>query len=263
MLIPGLVSVTFRECEPRQIIAEVQTAGLHAIEWGGDVHAPPGDAAQAELVQRMSTDAGLKVAAYGSYFRLGREMEVEPWLETARLLGAPTMRIWTGARGSAETTEAQRRALVTELRSVCDHAARYGLTISLEFHEGTFTDRAESVAMLMQETIHDALRTYWQPVNRKADITELKSSIAAVLPWLTHVHVFHRCFDPMQWLALADGRMQWRALFQMLSASKENHAVMIEFVRGNSIAAFREDAAELLALVRESGQPVTLSKAPL
>ena len=37
MLIPGLVSITFRPLSPREIVDLVAEAGLKAIEWGGVV----------------------------------------------------------------------------------------------------------------------------------------------------------------------------------------------------------------------------------
>jgi len=67
MLIPGLVSVTFRQLTVEEIGELATECGLQAVEWGGDVHVPPGDFAAA----RRALDTGLKVAAYGSYYRAG------------------------------------------------------------------------------------------------------------------------------------------------------------------------------------------------
>ena len=36
----GLVSVTFRDKTPREILVAMKEAGLKVIEWGSDVHAP-------------------------------------------------------------------------------------------------------------------------------------------------------------------------------------------------------------------------------
>jgi 3-dehydroshikimate dehydratase len=52
MLIPGLVSVTFRKLSPQEIIALTAEAQLQVIEWGGDIHVPHGDIQQAENVAR-------------------------------------------------------------------------------------------------------------------------------------------------------------------------------------------------------------------
>ncbi len=38
----GLCSVTFRALPPERIVALAAAAGLDVIEWGGDVHVPPG-----------------------------------------------------------------------------------------------------------------------------------------------------------------------------------------------------------------------------
>ena len=69
MIHPGLVSVTFRALSPAQVVDLVRQAGLRGIEWGGDIHAPPGNAARAREVRHLSLEAGLSVAAYGSYYR--------------------------------------------------------------------------------------------------------------------------------------------------------------------------------------------------
>ena len=71
LLIPGLVSITFRPLSPQELIKLVAEAGLKAIEWGGDIHVPHGDVSRAQEVGRQTTEAGLSVAAYGSYYRLG------------------------------------------------------------------------------------------------------------------------------------------------------------------------------------------------
>ena len=44
---PGLVSVTFRQLAPEALIDLAARAGLAAIEWGADIHVPPGDDANA------------------------------------------------------------------------------------------------------------------------------------------------------------------------------------------------------------------------
>ena len=108
MFSPGLVSITFRQLTviaPDEwrgiehsyrrgvapIIALVTQAGLAAVEWGGDVHVPHGDEAQARTVARMGADAGLDVAAYGAYYRVGHP-ETGPFksvLASAVALGAP------------------------------------------------------------------------------------------------------------------------------------------------------------------------------
>ena len=61
----SVTSITFRTKNIQEICTLAQTARLDAIEWGGDIHVPPGDRKSA-LVALHSTKAhGLLVSAYG------------------------------------------------------------------------------------------------------------------------------------------------------------------------------------------------------
>ena len=69
----GLVSVTFRKLSVEEIIGLCKACGLEEIEWGGDIHVPLGDLDAAGKARRLTRQAGLNVACYGSYVRMTRE----------------------------------------------------------------------------------------------------------------------------------------------------------------------------------------------
>ena len=48
----GLTSVTFRRKTQEEIVALAAQAQLDGIEWGGDVHVPPGDLPAAKAAGR-------------------------------------------------------------------------------------------------------------------------------------------------------------------------------------------------------------------
>ena len=49
----GLVSVSFRQHSPEEILPAVKAAGLSCVEWGSDVHAPCNDIENLEnMVER-------------------------------------------------------------------------------------------------------------------------------------------------------------------------------------------------------------------
>src|SRR5689334_25420235 len=98
----GVCSVTLRACSIDDVVAVAAGAGLECIEWGGDVHVPPGDLAAARHARQTTLAAGLRVASYGSYWRCSGDFG--PVLATARELGAPRVRIWAGETGSADAT---------------------------------------------------------------------------------------------------------------------------------------------------------------
>lgn len=64
MIEPGLVSVTFRQLCPDEIIELVRQARLGSIAWSGDVHVPLNDPDRARRIGRRTRSAGLEVAGY-------------------------------------------------------------------------------------------------------------------------------------------------------------------------------------------------------
>src|SRR3954471_24564793 len=151
---PGLCSVTLRRLGVQEVAAVAERAGLAAIEWGADVHVPPGDLAAADAAREA-----FAVASYGTYFRAGEDRDFTPVVETARRLGAPRIRIWAGRVGSAKATAGQRAAVTAGVRAAAEEAE--GLELALEFHGGTLTDTAESALALLEEIGRESVRTYW------------------------------------------------------------------------------------------------------
>jgi 3-dehydroshikimate dehydratase len=253
MIIPGLVSITFRQLSPSEIIELVAEVNLQVIEWGGDVHVPHGDTKQAEAVARWTVDAGLSVSAYGSYYRLATpdQPTFESVAETAVTLGAPTIRVWAGKRGSADADENYRKQVYDEAHYIAEIAKHHKLTVSFEFHDGTLTDTTQSALDLMNVVNHDSLKLYWQPPHRISD-EDREKSLRSVLPYLTHVHVFqwHRNHPEMRVrYPLQEGQSAWSTYLDHLKRSERDHSAMLEFVRDDDPDQFREDAKTLLSCI--------------
>lgn len=244
----GLVSITFRKLSPAEIVALVREAGLRGIEWGGDVHAPHGDLTRAREVRSLTEDAGLKVAAYGSYYRAGsseaNRLPFESVLESAVALGAPTIRVWPGGKGSAESSAEERAAVVADLRRISDLAAQAKVSISTEFHGGTLTDTNASAARLLAELDHPNLFTYWQPHNGE-ETSECVAGLRTVLPRVGNVHVFHWWPTSAERHPLAEGTARWAEFWRELKPLSGERFAMLEFVPGDTSEAFLRDAATL------------------
>jgi sugar phosphate isomerase/epimerase len=243
MLQSGLVSITFRELSPAEIIALVGEAELTGIEWGGDVHVPHGDLEAARLVGQMTRDAGLAVAAYGSYYRVGLEAPVpfEVVLETALALEAPLIRVWAGRQGSAEADDAYRSQVVDDSRRIAELAAAEGVLVAYEYHNNTLTDTVESAVRLLEAVGHSNMRTYWQPVG---STTEARlTSLQAVLPWLTNVHVQQTSGGIRE--MLREGEADWPRYLEVVAGTTRDHYILIEFVKEDQRANLLEDARTL------------------
>jgi sugar phosphate isomerase/epimerase len=250
MIHSGLVSVTFRRLDAREIIRLAAAAGLAAIEWGGDIHVPHGDLEQARHVRRMTVDAGLVVASYGSYYRVGvaEPCPFETVLDTALALGAPNVRVWAGQKGSAEATAADRAAVVHDARHIAALAQKAGVSISFELHGQTLTDTTASARRLLETIAHDNVHTYWQPPQR-SQADDNVASIEALAPWLSNVHVFHWIWlgADIERRTLNAGAAAWRRYLRTILDIPGDRYALLEFVRDDEPANLVQDAATLNA----------------
>ncbi|HBF33791.1 TPA: sugar phosphate isomerase/epimerase [Candidatus Sumerlaeota bacterium] len=257
MLKTGLCSVTFRNLSPQEIIQLAAKAGINGIEWGGDLHVPYGNLELADEVRQQTLDAGLQVSSYGSYYRVGGEspeIVFEDVVETAQTLGAPVVRVWAGKQASAVASEEHRAKVVEDARRICDIAAKANVRIAFEYHNNSLTDTAESAVRLFQAINHENLRSYWQPPEGM-NYENCLDGLHLVSPWLSHVHVFQWTVENGKVIrhALSHGADRWRAYLAEAGAVKkeagERYAIL-EFVLGDSTAAFLEDAKTLHALLK-------------
>ncbi|MDX2081792.1 MAG: sugar phosphate isomerase/epimerase family protein [Terrimicrobiaceae bacterium] len=249
----GLVSITFRSLSPADVARLTREAGLSSIEWGGDVHVPHGKPEIAEEVARLTRAAGLSVAAYGSYYRLAASPAEGPdfsgVLESAMALGAPSIRVWAGNRGSADADSVWRQAVADDALRCADLAARAGIPICYEFHGGTLTDTLDSTLSLLESTDHPFIRTLWQaPVGsaREANL----AAIEALAGRLAHVHVFH--WGSAGWKnrhPLRDGMDVWKSYVAKLREVGFDGDLLLEFVANDDPARLASDAAALRELI--------------
>ena len=251
--IPALVSITFRQLPPEQVLAAARAAGLRAVEWGGDVHCPHGDAARAAEVAQLTAAAGMTVCAYGSYYRLGAEAGTAPSFSdvvaSAEALGAPRIRVWVGTAGSADTTPAQRQRIIDDAKRCADLAAARGIRVVSEWHGGTLTDTAGSGLRFLEEVGHPAFATVWQP-SVGLDAEAALAEFDAVAPWIEHLHVFH--WQVRERRPLAEGSDRWRRYFARAAALGRPLSAALEFVLGDDPAQLARDGATLNALLAES-----------
>jgi len=247
MLHTGLVSITFRNLSPKEIVDLVAKAGLEGIEWGGDIHVPHGDLKCAREVGAMTRDAGLAVPSYGSYYRIGEKdgASFSDVLATAVELGAPLVRVWSGSKGSADADEAYRESIVLEAQQIADEAAAAGIETSCEFHGGALTDTNESAERFYGEVGRDNAKAYWQP--NANDVNYNVGGLEALLPWLAHIHAFNWNWGDAGFdrLPLGDAPDKWKRYLQVAASTGREHFVMLEYVKDDSPEAFLEDAATL------------------
>lgn len=249
----GLTSITFRQLGIDEIIALVKQSGLDGIEWGGDVHLPPGDVELARQTGEKTRAAGLQVLSYGSYLHVdGPETiadDFRPVLASAQAMGAPVIRVWPGGRAPDKADDAYYARNAEALRIIGNMAGEQGITIATEYHRGNLTQTAESALRLMQLIDCPYVKTYWQP-NPDISFEENQREAAAVRPYLSNAHVFQWTQGNVRY-PLAAGDRVWPAYLQALQLDSARQHAIIEFVKDDSPAQFLADAATLLRWVQE------------
>lgn len=247
MLTAGLVSITFRKLTKPEITALMEECGLSAIEWGGDVHVPSGSPQDIADACSLSAAHGIRTVAYGSYYK--------PWVESAesrsairqdigcaRALGASTIRIWAGQKGSADITAEERANVVRELQDACDVAKASGLTVSLECHNWTLTDDCDSSLRLLEEVDRDNLKLYWQP-NQFRDNAYNLETLKRQLPYITNVHVFS--WEGKDHFPLEKHESLWRQYIDVIASSGKDHNLLLEFMYNDQPEQLKIDSAVL------------------
>jgi 3-dehydroshikimate dehydratase len=245
MILPGLVSITYRQLSVSQVIARSNAAGVAGIEWGGDIHVPHGDLPTAKLVGQQTRDAGLQISAYGSYYRAGHDADLsaETVVASAQSLGAPVIRIWTGQQDSADATNDYRDQVTRDCRKIATLAADAGIKIALEWHRKTLTDTAAAATDLFAAVDHPNLYAFWQP-RVKFSAPQNLTDMQAALPHLLGLHVFNWDEHTADRLALADGEAAWAQYLDRVPADFEGFA-SLEFVPNDDPELLSRETATL------------------
>ena len=249
--IPGVVSATFRDRPAEDVIRLAVENGLEAVEWSENAHVLPGDPHGAKALGRATEAAGLRGAAYGSYYRLGEYEDAEAVFErslfSAVALGAPVMRVWAGVKPSAEADGAYRARLAREAAGIAGMAARHGVKVAFEWHKNTLTDTNESAMALLAEAGHDNLYCLWQPTVALSPAQRVEG-IRLLGSRMINMHVY-------SW---PDGKRgplnaaEWK-LYLDAADCGGSHYALLEFVRDNTPEQFASDAAVLNDLIRNGG----------
>ncbi|MCK5739573.1 TIM barrel protein [bacterium] len=246
----GLVSISFRKLTPAEIVKLVAKSGLKCIEWGGDVHVPHGDTAIAREVAGKTTNAGLAVSSYGSYYQVAASeadgLSFEKVLDSAKALNAPIIRVWAGNRGSAEADKDYRKYVVDESARIAELAQAADIKVAYEYHGNTLTDTNASAQALLKAVDHPNMLTYWQPPNKRS-VEYCLEGLQALLPQVIGLHIFSWLFNEndRSLLPLADGADWWEKYLTAAAKIPGEIPAMLEFVKGDEPEQFLEDAETL------------------
>ena len=243
----GLVSVSFRQHSPKEILEAAKNAGLSCIEWGSDIHAPSREADKIKEIAAMQRDYGIACSSYGTYFRLGETPieELGSYITAAKILGTDILRIWCGRKSGADMTGVEREELLSLCRKAASIAEESGVTLCLECHRKTFTENPDDAVWLMESVGSEHFCMYWQPFQWQSAEKNIENA-KKLAPYVRHIHIFH--WKGEEKLPLSDAVGEWQRYLCELGAP---HTLLLEFMPNGSIDELAKEADALKTIIGE------------
>ena len=244
----GLVSISFRDKTPQEILSAMQNAKLSFIEWGSDVHAPKDDTEKLKSIVDLQNKYGIKCSSYGTYFRLGETPieELEGYMGAAKILGTDILRLWCGNKDSQEYSKEEKEKLFAECKKAAEIAEKQNVILCMECHNWTYTNTKESALELIQTVNSPAFNMFWQP-NQFREFNENMEYAEKISSYTKHIHVFK--WRGQKKFSLHEGIEEWKAF---LTHFNGNHALLLEFMPDDNIESLKKEADALRKIVGES-----------
>ena len=244
----GVVSVSFRDRTPDEILKAAQGAGLDCVEWGSDVHAPCRDYERLCEIAELQEKYGLICSSYGTYFRLGQTPieELDDYIDAAKRLGTDVLRLWCGTKSRADMTDAECEALLSSCRQAAARAEEHGVLLCMECHRKTFTENPDDAVWLVQSVNSRHFRMYWQPFQWQTVEQNIENA-KKIAPYAMHIHVFH--WKGSEKLPLEDAIDEWQGYLGAFSAPR---TLLLEFMPNGNVEELSGEARALKTIVGET-----------
>ena len=242
----GLVSVSFRQNTPKEILDAMRGAGLKYVEWGSDVHAPKDDIKRIYELAELQKQYKVRCCSYGTYFTVGvtPTEDLVDYIRAARILGTDIIRIWAGKGREYSSYSAKEKEEFIEICKKCaEIAEKEAVTLCLECHKGTFTDCKEGALELIKRVNSEHFKMYWQPNQNKAE-AENMAYAELLAPYTEHIHVFN--WKEKEKKPLAEAMDIWKKYLEILGGE---HYLLLEFMPDGRIESLPAEADALRRII--------------
>ena len=181
----------------------------------------------------MLAESGLEALQLCPYFNVtGTETELAEtlaqgrrYVEWARLLQCPHIRVFTGKVSETEATEAQFTQAVSGLRALCDLGPE--LQFVLETHRGSLMESSEGTLRLLQAVERPNLRVNLQvPMANGKETPETSASMLG--KYTVHIHAHNWQGKERNLVCLSEGDYSFPAFLGVLRQAKFDGVISIE-----------------------------------
>ncbi len=242
----GLCTLAFSELPFRDVLSLARDTGFDGVEpWGKPGHIPltlSDDEVRQE--RQAAQEMGLEISHYGCYVRIGDDLEQEVVsqqqkeanmvraLEITRLLGTDICRIWAGNKDSELMNEADWEKMVRDGKTFCALAEKAELTLAIEMHGNSVTNKAAAAVDLLERVGSPALKLNYQILNRSEDPYE-RARIAG--PHVVMAHAQNQAKEGRGQGSICDGVVDFQKIWDILHGEFGfNGYFEVEFVGGKT-----------------------------
>ncbi len=242
----ALCTIAFRELPFRDVLSLAREAGFDGVEpWGKPDHLPltlTDD--QVRQARRAAEDMGLAISHYGCYVRIGDDLEHEVVsqqqkeadmaraVEITGLLGTDICRIWAGNKDSELMSEADWEKIVRDGKTFCSLAEAAGVTLAIEMHGRSVTNKAAAAVDLIGRVGSPALKLNYQILNNSEDPYE-RARIAG--PHVVMVHAQNQPREGQGQGPICGGVVDFQKVWDILHGEFGFDGYMeVEFVAGET-----------------------------
>lgn len=241
----GLVSISFRQHSPEEILSEVKNAGLNCVEWGSDVHAPYDNLEKIQEIADLQRKYGISCSSYGTYFRFGKDniSDLPKYVDAAKMLGTDIIRLWCGEKAFELHTDDEKKQIYKDCCEAAKIAEKNNIIFCMECHGWTFTETVEGALELMNTVSSPNFCMYWQP-NQYRTVEENIRYAELIEPYCKRIHVFNWVRDNR--FPLSDGKSAWT---KYLEVFKKVDTLLLEFMPDDRIESLKTEVSALLDIV--------------
>ncbi len=243
----GITSITFRDKSVEEIFEFCKSNNVDCIEWGSDIHAKVDDLEGAQNIKKLSSLYRIKCSSYGSYYRLGEGQDINKYINIAKIIEAPIIRIWAGKYSASKISIPQYNLYIEEAKTIANVCLKNNITLAFEYHRDTLTDIKESALNLINDINKENVKLYWQP-NPELSIEEKISEIRLLSDYIISVHFFY-WDNKNRRLPLILGKKEWLLYLKELNNNNLNY--LLEFCLNDSFIQGSEDLKVMEKLLND------------
>ena len=170
--------------------------------------------------------------------------ELNKYINAAKVLETKVLRLWCGDKNSEDYSEEQKEFLFGQCKAVSKIAETENVTLCMECHNNTYTNRKESALELMQVVNSANFKMYWQPNQFKIERENVQYA-EMLSPYTENIHVFN--WKGKEKYPLADARDTWKRYLRFFENNKN---LLLEFMPDGRLETLKAEAESLKGLVK-------------